>query len=42
MYKASQAQAYADCVEFYDDWGSGAKMDLRIYHRMCDELIETI
>lgn len=42
MYKASQAQAYADCVEFYDDWGSGAKMDLRLYHRMCDELIETI
>ena len=42
MYKASQAQAYADCVEFYDDWGFGAKMDLRIYHRMCDELIETI
>lgn len=42
MYKASQAQAYADCVEFYDDWGSGSKMDLRIYHRMCDELIETI
>lgn len=42
MYKASQAQAYADCVEFYDDWGSGAKMDLRIYHRMCDELIEAI
>lgn len=42
MYKPSQAQAYADCVEFYDDWGSGAKMDLRIYHRMCDELIETI
>lgn len=42
MYKASQAQAYADCIEFYDDWGSGAKMDLRIYHRMCDELIETI
>ncbi len=42
MYKASQAQAYADCVEFYDDWGSGAKMDLRIYHRMCDELIGAI
>ena len=42
MYKASQAQAYADCVEFYDDWGSGAKMDLRIYHQMCDELIEII
>ena len=42
MYKASQAQAYADCVEFYDDWGSGAKMDLRIYHRMCDELVAAI
>lgn len=42
MYKASQAQAYADCVEFYDDWGSGARMDLRIYHRMCDELVAAI
>ena len=42
MYKASQAQAYADCVEFYDNWGSGMNMDLRIYHRMCDELVAAI
>lgn len=42
LYKASQAIAYADCVEFYDNWGSGSNMDLRIYHRMCDELVEVI
>ena len=42
LYKASQAQAYADCVEFYDDWGSGANIDLGIYHRMCNELVAAI
>lgn len=42
LYKASQAQAYADCVEFYDDWGSGTNIDLGIYHRMCDELVTAI
>lgn len=42
LYKASQARAYADCVEFYDDWGSGANIDLRVYHRMCDELAAAI
>lgn len=42
FYKASQAHAYADCVEFYDDWGSGINIDLNIYHRMCDELVAAI
>ena len=42
LYKASQAHSYADCVEFYDDWGSGANINLRIYHRMCDELVAAI
>lgn len=42
LYKASQAKAYADCADFYDNWGSGVNIDLRIYHRMCDELVEAI
>ena len=38
LYKALQAKRFADCVEFYDNWGSGTQMDLQVYHRMCDEL----
>jgi len=42
LYKSSQAQAYADCVEFYDDWGTGRNINLNIYHRMCDELVAAV
>lgn len=39
LYKATQAHEFADCVEFYDDWGSGSNFNLSIYYRMCDELV---
>lgn len=42
MYKATQSQRFADCVEFYDDWGSGDNIKLDVYYRMCDELITAI
>ena len=42
MYKAVQSQRFADCVEFYDDWGSGDCIKLDVYHRMCDELVAAI
>ncbi len=42
MYKATQSKAFADCVEFYDDWGTGDNIDLEVYYRMCDELISKI
>lgn len=42
MYKATQSQRFADCIEFYDDWGSGDNIKLDVYHRMCDELIAAI
>lgn len=42
LYKALQAKRFADCVEFYDNWGSGTQMDLQVYHRMCDELVKAI
>ena len=42
MYKWSQAKEFADCVEFMDDWDSGADFKLPVYYRMCDELVATI
>ena len=42
MYKASHCRIFADCIEFYDDWGSGSDTKLDIFSRMCDECIEAI
>lgn len=42
LYKASHCREFADCIEFYDDWGSGADTKLEIFNRMCDECIEAI
>lgn len=42
LYKATQAHEFADCVEFYDDWGSGTNFKLPVYYRMCDELVAEI
>lgn len=42
IYKATHARKFADCVEFYDDWGYGDTVNLSIYYRMCDELVSII
>lgn len=42
LYKASHARIFADCIEFYDDWGYGNNTKLDVYYRMCDEVIEAI
>jgi len=42
LYKATQAHEFADCVEFYDDWGSGTNFKLPVYYRMCNELVAEI
>ena len=42
LYKASHARKFADCIEFYDDWGYGANTRLDVYFRMCDEVLEAI
>lgn len=42
IFKATHAQIFADCVEFYDDWGSGDAVKLDVYYRMCDQLVEAI
>jgi len=41
-YKASQAKSFADCVEFYDDWGPMTDFNLDAFYRMCDQLVEAI
>ena len=42
MYKADQSKRFADCVEFYDDWGTGDNIKLDKYYRMCDELVYAV
>lgn len=42
MFKSSHALKFADCVEFYDDWGSGDDVKLDVYYRMCDQLVDYI
>lgn len=41
-YKASQAKSFADCIEFYEDWGPMTAFRLDVYNRMCDRVIEEI
>ena len=41
-YKASEAKDFADCVEFYEDWGTTNEFRLDRYERMCEQLIEEI
>lgn len=42
MYKANECNTMANCIEFYDSWGSGDNIKLDVFYRMCDEMIEYI
>ena len=42
LYKPMQANEFADCVEFYDDFGPSTHFKLSVYYRMCDELVKAI
>lgn len=42
LYKATEAKYLADCVGFYDDWGTMSNFKLDVFHRFCDELIDEI
>ena len=39
-YKATEAKYLADCVEFYNDWGTYTDFKLEVFHRFCDEIVE--
>lgn len=42
LYKATEAKYLADCVGFYDDWGTMSNFKLDVFHRFCDELIDEV
>ncbi len=42
LYKPSHCRDFADCIEFYDDWGYGTDTKLDIFFRMCDEVCSFI
>lgn len=42
IFKSSHALIFADCIEFYDDWGSGDSVKLDVYYRMCDQVADAI
>lgn len=42
LYKATHCRSFADCIEFYDDWGSGETTKLDVFFRMCDETLSAI
>ena len=42
LYKATHCRAFADCVEIYDDWGSGENTNLKVFFKMCDEVLAAL
>ena len=42
LYKATHCRSFADCIEFYDDWGSGENTKLDVFYRMCDQTLAAI
>ena len=42
IFKSSHALIFADCIEFYDDWGSGDSVKLDVYYRMCDQIASAV
>lgn len=41
-YKAMQAKSFADCIGFFDDWGSMSNFKIDVYYRLCNQLVEEI
>ena len=41
-YKATQARAFMQCIEYEDDFGRGAEFNLETYYSMCDTLVSYI
>lgn len=42
LCKNTEAKYFANCVGFYDDWGTYANFKLPVYYRFCDELVAAI
>jgi hypothetical protein len=42
MYKATECKTMANCIGFYDDWGTGDNIRQDVFYRMCDEIVDGI
>lgn len=42
IFKATEAEKFAEAIEFSDDFGQGTTFNLEIYYRMCDEVLEEL
>lgn len=42
IFKYEEADKFANCVEYGDDFGCGQSFSLRKYYKMCDELLSYI
>ena len=42
IFKATEAEKFAEAIEFSNDFGQGITFNLEIYYRMCDEVLEEL
>ena len=42
IFKATEAEKFAEAIEFSNDFGQGTTFNLEIYYRMCDEVLEEL
>lgn len=42
IYKATEAERFAEAIEFSDDFGQGASFNLVKYYKMCNEVLEAL
>ena len=42
LFKSTQVNAFKDCIEYGQSFGSGANFNLNVYYNMCDAIAEKI
>ena len=42
ILKQTQSRKFAECIEYYDDWGIGEDVNLATYYKMCNAVAEEI
>lgn len=42
LYKATHCNNFADCIGFFESWGSKDDFDLSVFYRMCNQVLEEL
>jgi len=42
IFKATQASIFADAIEFYENWGTGENINIEVFYKMCNQLVNAI